>query len=135
MTGQSPRALTHAGLILLLSALATACGRPPQEVVGGDDWQIGVSTSPQTPVALRSTVITLRITDRDGKALEIAGLDGFAGMPEMEHGESRLSFSRTGPGAYEVTHAFSMDGKWGIRLVGRQAGSPFRAGIAISVGP
>ncbi len=124
------------GLFLLIAALAvaTACSRPPQIVATGEDWRAELTIQPRTVVALRPVTLRLRLTDRSGAPLEIRDLVASAGMPEMEHGESLIAFRETGPGTYEGTHTFSMDGQWVIRLRGVRNGALFEAPVPVTVG-
>ncbi|MDQ7848757.1 MAG: FixH family protein [Armatimonadota bacterium] len=117
-----------------VALLSLACAPRAQSTVGEADWQAYLSATPQRPAALRPVILQLRLTDRQGAPLDVADLEGYAGMPEMEHGESRITFRRTAPGVYVAEHTFSMDGRWVIRLQGRRNGAPFAGRVAVEVG-
>jgi len=132
-------ARTPAGIartvVVLLGAVALAgCARTPQAATSGDDWRVELTTEPQTVMALHRVVLRLRVTDRNGAALDITDLTADADMPEMSHGKTRISLRRTGVGAFEAGHTFSMDGRWEIHLGGRREGRPFAAVVALQVG-
>ncbi len=124
------------GIFLLIAALAVAaaCSRPPQFVATGEDWRVELTFQPGTAVALRPVTLRFHLTDRKGVPLEIRDFKATAGMPEMEHGESRIAFRETSPGTYEGAHTFSMDGQWVITLKGRRDGAPFEARVPVAVG-
>jgi hypothetical protein len=134
MNRPSARWLARAWLVLTVLALSAACAGQPVATARGDDWKIVLTTGPRRPVALRPAALTLRVSDSAGAPVDITGLEVFAGMPDMEHGESRITFRRTAPGTYEAGHTFSMDGNWEIRLAGRRKGAPFEARLSLEVG-
>lgn len=126
--------LPRLAMLAAVALLLTACAPKAQTTTGEADWQAHLTMTPQQPAALRPVVLQLRLVNRTGAPLDVAELEGFAGMPEMEHGESRVAFRRTGPGLYTAEHTFSMDGRWVIRLRGRRDGAPFAGRVAVEVG-
>lgn len=121
-------------VLSVVTLLSAACAPAAQTTVGEADWQALLTVTPQQPAALRPAVLQVRLTDRQGAPLDVADLEGFAGMPEMEHGETRIAFRRTAPGVYVTEHTFSMDGRWVIRLRGRRDGAPFAGSVTVEVG-
>jgi|GEM_PF-1365289 len=127
-------ALPRLVLLAAVGIIFAACTPAARTTVGEGDWQTHLTVTPQRPAALRPVVLQVRLTDRQGAPLDVAELEGFAGMPEMEHGESRIAFRRTAPGVYVAEHTFSMDGRWVIRLRGRRDGVPFAGRVTVDVG-
>lgn len=121
-------------LVALAVAGTVACGRRAGTSAAGEDWRADLTWTPPHLVALRPTVLRLRLSDGRGRPLDIENLQVSAGMPEMGHEEFRVEFRRTGPGAYEAHHTFSMDGEWIIALRGRRGGAPYEARLRVAIG-
>jgi len=84
--------------------------------------------------ALRSAVLRLRLVDPQGKPLPPEELQAEAVMSSMSHEREAIIFRPAGPGGYEATHTFSMDGQWEVRVRGRLEGRAFAATFHVQVG-
>ncbi len=120
------------GLVLAVSAVG--CGRPAAARVEGEGWTATLTWSPQRVHALQPVRLVLNVRDRAGRPLDVEGLEVGADMPDMSHEPDELHFQRTGPGTYETTHSFSMDGPWRVRVTGRWVGGSLEATFHLSVG-
>ncbi len=112
----------------------TACSRPAAARVEGDGWTATLTWSPQRVHALQPVRLVLNVRDRTGQPVDVEGLEVRADMPDMSHDPDLVPFQRTGPGTYEATHSFSMDGLWRLRVTGQMARGGFEATFDLSVG-
>lgn len=122
--------------VVLLCVLAlVACASVSAAEVSGEGWKARLEWSPAPPRALRTATLRLRIADDSGRPLGIPKLRAVASMPEMAHGPEEILFREVAPGRYEAQHAFSMDGRWEVRVTGEGAGVRVVATFNLSVGP
>ncbi len=121
-------------LWLVLAVSAVGCSQPAAARVEGDGWIATLTWYPQRVHALQPVRLILNVRDRAGRPVDMEGLEVRADMPDMSHKPDVLPFYRTGPGTYEATHSFSMDGLWRVRVTGRLAAGRLDATFTLSVG-
>lgn len=103
-------------LSLLLAVLLAGCSVPAGSAeVRGQGWTATLEWSPQRPKALQPARLVLRVRDPAGRPLPVEALEARADMPEM-------------------SHKFSMDGLWRVRVTGRVPGSRLEANFELTVG-
>ncbi|MDR5709290.1 MAG: FixH family protein [Armatimonadota bacterium] len=119
----------------LLVLLLGACAPNPTAQVSGEGWKVSLEWFPARPQALRPVTLRLRIQDGTGHPLAITNLQVRASMPEMTHEPEEIPFRQAGPGHYEAQHAFSMDGRWEIRVSGQAEGVRILATFTLDAGP
>lgn len=98
--------------ILLLTAMAAACGQsPPVMSVRAGGMRMSLETQPFPPLSRREVVFRLRVEEA-GRPLAggAAALD--LAMPGMNHGPNRVDLRERAPGVYEGTGILVMAGPW-----------------------
>jgi nitrogen fixation protein FixH len=101
-------------VLLVVSALSAGCGAQAQTAASGD-VTVELVTSPARPAAMRPATLRLRFSTSGGSAA-VRDLTVQARMPEMEHGAEAIAFRPVGPGRFEASHVFSMDGTWELQV-------------------
>lgn len=121
-------------LVAACALLAAGCAWSPSRQVQAEGWTATLSWTPPHPVALQPVTLRLRVAGSSGAVPDADGVQAEAAMPEMEHGGETVEFRRVGPGTYEARHAFSMDGRWVIRLRAQPASGIPDAAFPVEVG-
>ncbi len=118
----------HTALMVVLAVLLlTACKpkptEPPQPKTDKPfPWQATLTTAPEKPQMNKPVTFRLMITDRQGKAVTGAQVQGSLVMPLMDMGKNEFAFADKGRGAYEGTGKVAMSGPWEL-VITAKAGS------------
>lgn len=100
---------------LALAALPGAGCRPQPQASASGGVTVELTTAPRTPAAMRPVTLRLRFSDARG-SVAVSAVDVRARMPEMAHGAEAVTFRPAGPGRFEASHVFSMDGAWEFQV-------------------
>ncbi len=103
--------------VLLLSLGVVACN-PAEPTTTDPAYTIAMTMAPETPTINNANVMTITVTDKDGKAVTGATVTVDPQMPAHGHGSSKEpKYKELGDGKYEASPVwFQMKGEWEVTV-------------------
>ncbi len=121
--------------VVLLVACKPKPTEPPQPKTDKPfPWQATLTTIPERPQMNKPVIFRLMVTDRQGKPVTGAQIQGSLVMALMDMGKNELTFADKGNGAYEATGKVGMSGPWELVVTAKAGGAEGQKTFPLTVG-